>query len=87
MSIEHYPLYVPDKYAYNASAVNCSKDSSAPVTFFSFEWQNPRFGKKVREVNLRSVINDKGDENAIILLGLSVSESKKKGEILEAEVD
>jgi hypothetical protein len=61
------------KYAY-VTAVKCSKENSDPITFFSFEWQNSRFGKKIKEVNLKSVNNVKG-ENAIILLAISTSET------------
>jgi hypothetical protein len=45
-------------YAYNADPVLCS-DASAPkpVTFFASEWINPRFGKKIREVNVFGTIN------------------------------
>ncbi|MBG0860030.1 MAG: beta-N-acetylhexosaminidase [Bacteroidales bacterium] len=44
-------------YCYNADPVNCSSGSAAPVTFFAFEWINPRFGKKIKEVNLCGSIN------------------------------
>jgi hypothetical protein len=70
--------YSQNQYAYNAKAVNCSKDASNPVTFFSFEWQNPRFGKKIKEVNVKTVDNKKNGDNAIILLAMSVSETKKQ---------
>ncbi len=69
--------YSQNRYAYNATAVDCSKDGSNAVTFFSFEWQNPRFGKKIKEINLKPVNYKKGNENSIILLALSVSENKK----------
>jgi hypothetical protein len=69
--------YSQNKYAYNAAAVECSKDDLNPVTFFSFEWKNPRFGKKIKEVNLRSVNYKKGNENAIILLAVSITENEK----------
>ena len=59
-----------------ANAVDCSKNSSEPITFFSFEWKNPRFGKKIKEVNLRSVNYKKGNENAVILLAVSISENE-----------
>jgi len=40
-------------YCYKADPVICSEPSAKiPVTFFSYEWVNPRFGKKIREVNL-----------------------------------
>lgn len=68
--------YSQNKYAYEAAAVNCSKDSSDGVTFFSFEWKNPRFGKKIREINLKSVNYKRKNENAIILLAVSISEDK-----------
>ncbi len=69
--------YSQDKYAYAASAVNCSRDDVNPVTFFSFEWKNPRYGRKIKEVYLRSVNYKKGNENQIILLAMSISENEK----------
>lgn len=40
-------------YCYNADPVICSEASAKiPVTFFSYEWVNPRFGKKIKEVNM-----------------------------------
>jgi hypothetical protein len=62
------------KYAYEATAVKCSKSKSDPVTFFSYEWENPRYGKKITQINVRSVNDNKSDDNAIILLAISVSE-------------
>ena len=64
------------KYVYEADAVNCSVPDSDTITFFSYEWVNSRPGKNIRHVNLRSVDNAK-NENAIILLGISVSEGNK----------
>ena len=69
--------YSQNKYAYNATAVECSSDDANSVTFFSFEWKNTRFGKKIKEVNLRSVNYKKENENAIILLAVSISENEK----------
>ena len=69
--------YSQNQYAYKATAVNCSEDNSNPVTFFSYEWKNPRFGKKIKEVNLRSIINKKADTNQVILLAVSISEDQK----------
>lgn len=45
-------------YCYEADPVLCSpttKDN--PVTFFSLEWVNPRFGKIIKEVNLHGTVN------------------------------
>lgn len=64
------------QYAYNAAAVRCSAENSEPVTFFSYEWVNPRLGKPVKEITLKSVKYGKNNENAIVLLGLSVTEKK-----------
>lgn len=66
-----------NKYAYQASAVECSEVKSSPVTFFAFEWKNRRLGKLIREINLRTVNSDTKNENAIILMAVSISESKR----------
>jgi len=40
-------------YCYSADPVNCSADGSkGDLTFFAFEWVNPRFGKKISSVKL-----------------------------------
>jgi hypothetical protein len=45
-------------YCYNADPVICSVNSKEkPVTFYAFEWVNPRFGKKIKEVNLHGSVN------------------------------
>jgi hypothetical protein len=72
-------------YCYNADPVVCSSGVAAkPVTFFAFEWVNPRFGKKIREVNLCGTVNYQATQtdygkpeykpmksNAIILAGIT----------------
>jgi hypothetical protein len=72
--------YSQNQYAYNASSVLCSAENAAPVTFFAFEWENTRYGKQIKEINLKSVNYGKNNENAVILIGISVSENKKKTE-------
>ena len=74
---EKVPRGGSQNYVYNASAVTCSKENADPVTFFSFEWENTRYGKKITEINLKSVKYTKNNENAIILLALSISENMK----------
>ncbi|MEO5650769.1 MAG: beta-N-acetylhexosaminidase [Ginsengibacter sp.] len=44
-------------YCYEADAVDCSSNSKNPITFFSFEWVNKRFGKAIKEVNLHASEN------------------------------
>ena len=67
-----------NQYAYNAPTVLCSEENADPVSFFAFEWENPRFGKTIKEINLRSVNFGRNNTNAIILLGLSIAENSKK---------
>lgn len=69
--------YSQNSYAYQAAAVECSGGKSDPVTFFAYEWENTRFGKQIKEINLKSVNYNKNNENAIILLGISISENTK----------
>jgi hypothetical protein len=72
-----YNKYSQNQYAYQAPAVLCSPAGSDPVNFFAFEWVNPRLGKTIKEVNLKSVNYAKNNDNAIILLGLSITENTK----------
>lgn len=72
-------------YCYNADPVICSAAGKGePVTFFAFEWVNPRFGKVIKEVNLhgsvkyQSLLQNYGKvetapmrSNAVILAGIS----------------
>lgn len=73
-----------NKYVYQAAAVECAKNSEESATFFLYEWKNKRLGKKVKELNLKTVNTNK---NAIILLALSVSENSTKSEarVIERE--
>jgi hypothetical protein len=64
-------------YAYNATGVLCSGENSDPVVFSAFEWENGRYGKQIKEINLKAVNSGKNKENAIILMGISVSETTK----------
>jgi hypothetical protein len=66
-----------NQYAYMASAVECSVNPSDPVTFFAFEWENTRPGKKIKEINLRPAGYNGKNENSIILLALSVTGNTK----------
>jgi len=72
--------YNQDKHAYEADAVSVSKDNARPVTFFAYEWRNTRFGEKIKHINLKTVNYTKNNENAVLLLGISVVE---KTDILE----
>ena len=72
-------------YCYEGDPVDCSADSkNNPVTFFAYEWINPRFGKVIKEVNLYGSVNYQAQQqdygkvesapmssNAILLAGIS----------------
>jgi hypothetical protein len=71
-------------YCYKADPVQCSSDENInPITFFAFEWINPRFGKIIKEVNLYGSVNYQATQaasnpetrpmpaNAILLAGIS----------------
>lgn len=78
--VTNVPTKVKDaqeKYAYEAQAVECSADNSTPVTFFAYEWENTRYGKQIRQINLRSVAAGKNNTNAIILLAVSYAENTR----------
>ncbi len=72
-------------YCYMADPIRCSpEEQKNPVTFFAFEWVNPRFGKRIKEVNLQGslhyqaqqqdygvVVSAPMQSNAIMLAGIS----------------
>jgi len=81
-------------YCYEADPINCSSSIiGSPITFYAYEWVNPRFGKKIKEVNLHGTVNyqalqtDYGKpvtkpmkSNAILLAGIS---KVKKRDVLK----
>jgi len=87
-------------YCYLGDPVQCSTDEkNNPITFFAFEWINPRFGKRIIEVNLYGSINylaqqeDYGkvvsepmQRNAILLAGISKVKKREPFRPLEQEV-
>jgi hypothetical protein len=77
--------YGQNKYAYSAAAVECSNDPLKPATFFAFEWENTRYGKKIKSINLKSVDFGKDNENAVILLAVSVAGKNRVTEATGSE--
>lgn len=63
---------------YFADAVRCGGTAERPVTFFSFEWTNPRPGKAIQEVRLKGARRFRDytgkvmRENAVLLAAVSV---------------
>jgi Glycosyl hydrolase family 20, domain 2/Glycosyl hydrolase family 20, catalytic domain len=68
----------PRNIAWQADLVDCGKQPGERMTFFAFEWINPRFGKRVKEIRLEGISGFKDFRettmagNAIILLAVSV---------------
>lgn len=50
-------------YCYRGDALAIGKYSSSDVTFFAFEWINPRLGKVIEEVRLKGTSNFRGGSN------------------------
>jgi len=73
----------PSTYCYRADPVDCGKAKESPVTFFAYEWINPRFGKPIREVRLRATKGFKDTrgrvipDNAVILGALSITKKRE----------
>jgi hypothetical protein len=77
-------------YCYEADPVSCSSATDNPITFFAYEWVNPRFGKVIKEINLHGSIKyqaltqDYGmpvtrpmKSNAILLAGIGKVAKRK----------
>jgi hypothetical protein len=77
-------------YCYNADAVAIGNHAANHVTFFAYEWINPRLGKVIQEVRLRGSTgfrggsddfnNDMGPviaSNAVILAALSAVRKRR----------
>jgi len=77
-------------YCYGADAVSLGGQRENPITFFAFEWKNPRLGKRITEVRLKGTTGFRGaaqgfsgdygpviPKNAVILKAISVV--KKRG--------
>jgi hypothetical protein len=76
-------------YCYEADAVPMG-GAGIPITFFAFEWKNPRLGKRIEEIRLKGTTGFRGGDsdftnnfgpvipgNAVVLKAISVV--KKRG--------
>jgi hypothetical protein len=50
----------PKAYCYAADEVFCGQTEQSPISFFALEWENPRLGKVIREVNLKGSTRFRG---------------------------
>jgi len=77
-------------YAYGADAVEVGESKSSPITFFAFEWVNPRLGKVIKEVRLKGTTGFRGGDpgwtndfgpvipnNGVILTAISVVKKRQ----------
>jgi hypothetical protein len=68
----------PRAYCYRGDPIPCGTRADNPITFFAFEWVNPRLGKAIREVRLKGstgFVDSRGrtiPDNAVILRAISV---------------
>ena len=68
----------PGDLTYEAELVDCGKLGQAPLTFFAYEWINPRRGIQVKEVRLkaaksfRNVDGHASPPNSVLLAAVSV---------------
>lgn len=53
-------------YAYGADAVSLGGSEGNPITFFAFEWVNPRLGKIIKQVRLRGTTGFRGGDAGFI---------------------
>jgi hypothetical protein len=74
-------------YCYEGDILDCSSSQNKELNFFSFEWKNPRFGTKIKEIYLegsQQFINYNGDvidSNAIALVALSFVERRETDKV------
>jgi hypothetical protein len=77
-------------YAYGADAVPVGEAEGNPITFFAFEWVNPRLGKAIKEIRLKGTTGFRGGDpgwennfgpvipnNGVILKAISVVKKRQ----------
>ncbi|HET9180430.1 MAG TPA: beta-N-acetylhexosaminidase [Terriglobia bacterium] len=75
----------PRNVAWQAELVDSGKTAGERISFFAYEWINPRFGKRVEEIRLEGISGFKDFRdlptagNAIMLLAVSVVRKRPAG--------
>jgi hypothetical protein len=70
--------HVSHNLAYEAELVDCGEPNRDRITFFAYEWVNPRPGIRVRQIRLKgssefkNVVDHTTPQNTILLAGVSV---------------
>lgn len=83
---------MPSSYCYGAERAVCGAADSGPISFFIYEWKNPRLGKVIRGLRLQGSKGFRGPaqprqnawdgviaENAIVLKALSFVPARHAG--------
>jgi hypothetical protein len=52
-----------DDYCYNADALAVGNKTKSRITFFAYEWVNPRLGKVIQEIRLKGTTGFRGGSN------------------------
>jgi len=75
-------------YCYGADIVNCAASGTEKsMNFYAFEWTNPRFGRNIKNINLKGSKNFLGydgeliQNNAVVLLALSATQKRPQPEV------
>jgi hypothetical protein len=79
------PGQVPETYCYEGDPIILGRRGDDPITFFAYEWVNPRLGKVIKDVRLKGTTGFRGavpdfedfygpviPSNAVILRAVSV---------------
>ncbi len=53
-------------YCYGADAIPLGGPETSPITFFAYEWNNPRLGKVIKEVRLKATTGFRGASGSFI---------------------
>ena len=53
-------------YCYGADALTVGQSQTGPVTWFAFEWSNPRLGKVIKEFRLKGTTGFRGASGSFI---------------------
>lgn len=78
--------HVPRNLAYEAEIVECSRQEKDRITFFAYEWVNPRLGIPIQEIRLRgsskfkNAAGETASPNRVLLAAISVVKKRSSPE-------
>ena len=83
----------PGTVCFEADPAPCGGPDCEPVTFFAYEWVNPRFGRVIRDVRLKGSRGFVGvgpeavQANAVMLIALSMTKKRLSPASAQVEED